>query len=56
MKQICYVLLACLMSVSMVHAQDSGDKPEVDEWLHSEEASPVLAQILLNVPCSETLH
>ena len=32
------------------------EKPEVNEWLHSEEAEPVLAQILINVPCSETLH
>ena len=31
-------------------------KPEVSDWLHSEEAEPVLTQILLNVPCSETLH
>lgn len=31
-------------------------KPEVTEWLHSEEAEPVLTQILLNVPCPETLH
>jgi hypothetical protein len=31
-------------------------KPEVTDWLHSEEAEPVLSQILLNVPCSETLH
>jgi hypothetical protein len=31
-------------------------KPEVTDWLHSKEAEPVLSQILLNVPCSETLH
>jgi hypothetical protein len=31
-------------------------KPEVTNWLHSEEAEPVLTHILLNVPCSETLH
>ena len=31
-------------------------KPEVDQWLRSAEAEPVLAQILLNVPCSATLH
>ena len=31
-------------------------KSEVAEWLHSEEAEPVLNQILVNVPCSETLH
>ena len=31
-------------------------KPEVTDWLHSDEAEPVLAQILANVPCSETVH
>ena len=31
-------------------------KPEVMDWLHSEEAEPVLQQILVNVPCSDTLH
>jgi len=31
-------------------------KPEVTDWLHSDKAEPVLTQILLNVPCSETLH
>ena len=31
-------------------------KPEVTDWLHSEEAEPVLQQILVNIPCSEILH
>ena len=31
-------------------------KPEVADWLHSEEAEVVLAQILLYVPCPKTLH
>ena len=31
-------------------------KPEVVDWLHSEEAEPALTQMLLYVPCSETLH
>ena len=31
-------------------------KPEFQDWLHSEEAEPVLTQILLHVPCSQTLH
>jgi hypothetical protein len=31
-------------------------KAEVTDWLHSEEAEPVLTQILVNVPCSMTLH
>lgn len=31
-------------------------KPEVEDWLHSKEAEPVLQQLLANVPCSETLH
>ena len=29
---------------------------EVLDWLYSEEAEPVLTQMLLYVPCSETLH
>ncbi len=31
-------------------------QPEVESWLHSEEAEPVLQQLLANVPCSRTLH
>jgi hypothetical protein len=31
-------------------------KPDVDEWLHSEEAEASLHQLLLNVPCSPTMH
>ena len=30
--------------------------PEMTEWLHSQEAEPLLAQILIDVPCSVTLH
>jgi hypothetical protein len=33
-----------------------GHKPEVADWLHSEEAEPVLQQLLANVPCSITVH
>jgi hypothetical protein len=32
------------------------DTPEAMEWLHSEAAEPVLQQLLVNVPCSLTLH
>jgi hypothetical protein len=32
------------------------NKPEVADWLHSDEAEPVLQQLLLNVPCAGTLH
>ncbi len=31
-------------------------KPEVTDWLHSEDAEPVLETLLVHVPCSETLH
>ena len=31
-------------------------RPEVDEWLHSEEAEPSLQALLANVPCSPTVH
>ena len=31
-------------------------KPGVDEWLHSEEAEASLHELLLNAPCSTTLH
>ena len=31
-------------------------KPEVEEWLHSEEAEAVLAELLLYVPCPAIVH
>jgi len=31
-------------------------KPEVADWLHSEDAEPVLKELLVAVPCSATLH
>ena len=31
-------------------------KPDVDEWLHSEKAEASLQELLMNVPCSPTLH
>ena len=31
-------------------------KPEVADWLHSEEAEPELKSLLENVPCSVTIH
>ncbi len=31
-------------------------KPEVADWLHSEDAEPVLKELLAIVPCSVTLH
>ena len=31
-------------------------KPEVAEWLHSEDAGPVLKDLLIAVPCSATMH
>jgi len=31
-------------------------KPEVNNWLHSEEAEPVLEELLAMVPCSGTVH
>jgi hypothetical protein len=31
-------------------------KPEVTAWLHSEETAPELAQFLVLVPCSATVH
>lgn len=31
-------------------------KPDVENWLHSEEASPALRELLALVPCSPTLH
>ena len=31
-------------------------KPEVNDWLHSEEAEPVLEELLAMVPCSGTVH
>jgi hypothetical protein len=31
-------------------------KPQVAEWLHSDDAAPSLKQLLALVPCSPTLH
>jgi hypothetical protein len=31
-------------------------KPEVYDWLHSEDAEPVLKELLAVVPCSVTIH
>jgi len=31
-------------------------KPEVADWLHSEEAEPVLKEMLANVPCVGHMH
>jgi hypothetical protein len=31
-------------------------KPEVNDWLHSQEAEPVLEELLAMVPCSGTVH
>jgi len=31
-------------------------RPEVAEWLHSEDAEPVLKDLLVAVPCSRTIH
>ena len=31
-------------------------KPQVAEWLHSEDAAPELKELLAMVPCSPTVH
>lgn len=31
-------------------------KPEVADWLHSEDAESVLKELLVAVPCSTTVH
>ena len=31
-------------------------KPEVEKWLHSEEAEAPLQELLVHVPCSPTIH
>ena len=31
-------------------------KPEVEEWLHSEDAEPALKEMLANVPCMGQIH
>lgn len=33
-----------------------GHKPEVADWLRSADAEPVLKTMLVNVPCSHTVH
>ncbi len=31
-------------------------KPQVTDWLHSEDAEPVLRQLLVYVPCAGLVH
>jgi hypothetical protein len=31
-------------------------KPEVADWLHSEDAEPVLKEMLVHVPCAGNIH
>ena len=31
-------------------------KPEVEQWLHSEDAEPALKELLENVPCFGHIH
>jgi hypothetical protein len=31
-------------------------RPKVNEWLHSEDADPVLKQLLVYVPCAPSIH
>jgi len=31
-------------------------QPKVVEWLHSEDADPVLKQLLVHVPCAGAVH
>jgi hypothetical protein len=31
-------------------------RPQVAEWLHSEDAAPSLRELLASVPCSPTIH
>jgi hypothetical protein len=31
-------------------------QPKVEAWLHSEDADPVLKQLLVNVPCAGLTH
>lgn len=31
-------------------------RPEVENWLHSEDAEPALKEILANVPCAGHIH
>jgi hypothetical protein len=31
-------------------------KPDVEQWLHSEDAQAPLRELLANVPCSPTIH
>ena len=33
-----------------------GWQPKVAEWLHSDAAVPTLRELLINVPCSPTVH
>ena len=47
---------AMLAYQRLLHLNWESWKPEVAEWLHSEDAAPVLKDLLAAVPCSVTLH
>ena len=49
--RLCFRLTRELIQLNM-----ESWKPEVNEWLHSEDAEPVLKELLVIVPCSGTVH
>lgn len=42
--------------VRLLRLNLGGWQPQVDAWLHSDDAKPVLRELLIMVPCSPTLH
>jgi len=40
----------------LMHLNLTSHQPKVEAWLHSEEADPVLRQLLVNVPCAGLTH
>lgn len=40
----------------MMQLNLTSHQPKVTEWLHSDDADPVLKQLLVNVPCAGPMH
>jgi len=56
MERIYWPAAAVHAYLQLLHLNLNLWKPQVAEWLHSEEADSSLKLLLLTVPCSPTIH
>ena len=42
--------------IQLMQLNLTSHQPKVEAWLHSEDADPVLKQLLVNVPCAGLMH